>query len=135
MEKYRGTRTYPDVGPFSLIGIIIMGIVAGITYLLFGDTKKDRRIAEQNEHHIAGVWYRDIHDESLSVEEREYLDRRWTIVGRGFSEILYDCGGTWDNAVICEDFMKQYNIDLYSEDFDPEYVSQCVKDWKIQIIQ
>lgn len=106
---------------FNAIPLLLMCII-GLPFFLFN--KSDRRIAEQNVISLISPKWDAIQNESLSEAERKHLKEKWNIISRG---TYLDRGISKE----VRNFFKRNNIDIYSEDFDPEYVAKCVKEQEI----
>ena len=122
-------KDYGDLNIFNAIPLLIALIIC-IPYTLFFN-KKDRRIAEQNIHSLTGPWHRDVYeDKNISSEMREQLRLKWDIIDDGIDldkkKEYYK-----NSSAIARKFFKRNNIDLYSEDFDPEYVAKCIREQEI----
>ena len=96
--------------------------IIGLPAYLF--SKTDRRVAEQNIHSLSSAWHRTIQEISITPNEVKHLEDKWDII----------LDGTYLDTGISKEvrkFFKRNNIDLYSKDFDPEYVAKCIKEQEI----
>ena len=58
--------------------------------------------------------------------------KKWITILKGVYSLKYHTDPyNNDSAKVTKEFFKRNNIDLYSENFDPEYVAKCIREQEI----
>lgn len=127
----------------TLLGAFFLCIWGVIEELIhpnsFFEFMENRRIAEENASTL--IRYRGEERINYLADKNNELKLKWNMVIRAITFHLHSGRYTTQEQHqllkykdVCErvrEFFKRNNIDLYSEDFDPEYVAKCIREQEI----
>ena len=126
------------------LGVILLVAWGVIEELLHPNSlfefMESNRKAEERLHSFYQYKYDEL-QKCCSEIERNNLDLKWDMVIRAVTFYLHSGRYTTDEQHqllkfknVCKqvfDFFKRNNIDIYSKDFDVEYVAKCIKEQEI----